>query len=58
LLPTVIECKPLPLPFTLHFVNQTVPWFLWHLLNWIPNLNIYWFVLNVYAPVIHEYLAN
>jgi hypothetical protein len=27
-------------------------------LNWIPNLNIYWFVLNLYAPVIHEYLAN
>jgi hypothetical protein len=27
-------------------------------LNWIPNLNIYWFVLNLYAHVIHEYLAN
>jgi hypothetical protein len=27
-------------------------------LNWIPNLNIYWFVLNLYAAVIHEYLAN
>jgi hypothetical protein len=29
LLPSVIECKPLPLPFTLHFVNQTAPWCLW-----------------------------
>jgi hypothetical protein len=25
LLPPVIECKPLSLPFTLHFVNQTAP---------------------------------
>jgi hypothetical protein len=25
LLPTVIECKPLPLPFALHFLNQTAP---------------------------------
>jgi hypothetical protein len=28
------------------------------LLNWVPNLNIYWFVLNLYAHVIHEFLAN
>jgi hypothetical protein len=25
LLPTVIECKPLPLLFALHFLNQTAP---------------------------------
>jgi hypothetical protein len=28
LLPAVIDCKPLPLPFALYFVNQTVPWVL------------------------------
>jgi hypothetical protein len=27
-------------------------------LNWVPNLNIYWFVLNLYAPVIHDFLKN
>jgi hypothetical protein len=27
LLPPVIECKPLPLPFVLHFLNQTAPKF-------------------------------
>jgi hypothetical protein len=24
-------------------------------LNWIPNLNIYWFVLNLFAPVEHVF---
>jgi hypothetical protein len=24
-------------------------------LNWIPNLDIYWFVLNLYAPVEHVF---
>jgi hypothetical protein len=28
LLPPVIEPKPLPLPFALHFLNQTAPKFL------------------------------
>jgi hypothetical protein len=35
LLPPVIECKPLPLPFTLYFVNQTAPWFL---CSWTPPM--------------------
>jgi hypothetical protein len=23
--------------------------------NWIPNLNIYWFVLKLYAPIEHVF---
>jgi hypothetical protein len=32
--------------------------FLLLLLNWVPNLNIYWIVLNLCAPVVHEFLTN
>jgi hypothetical protein len=28
LLPTVIECKSLSLPFALHFLNQAAPWYI------------------------------
>jgi hypothetical protein len=57
---TVFLCKRASKPSDpLDYDHQsTDTWFLWLLLNWIPNLNIYWFVLNLYAPVIHEYLVN
>jgi hypothetical protein len=39
LLSAIIECKPLLLPFTLHFVNQTAP-----------KLYIGWWSKDVFGP--------